>query len=280
LLRLPAAEDNAAMEAEPTKADPPNRKRRWFQFSLQTLLIFTLICAVPCAWLGIRIKKARRQSASVDEIKKHGGLVVYDYQQDSSGTVNWNAEPPGPAWLRKLFGDGLFAEVESAYFGSDSGTEQLEGLPGLKELSLRSTQVTDSAMQHLAGQTQLQKLEVFRTRVTDAGLVPIEGARDLRDLSLRETHITDAGLTHLLGMNHLQSLDLSQTGVTDAGLESVARMSQLETLKLSETQVTDAGLEKLTALKNLRVLSIDGTKQTPVKVKRLRRLMPKVEIRL
>ena len=31
------------MEAEPSKADSPKRKRRWFQFSLRTLLIFTLI---------------------------------------------------------------------------------------------------------------------------------------------------------------------------------------------------------------------------------------------
>ena len=27
------------METEPTKVEPPNRKRRWFQFSLRTLLI-------------------------------------------------------------------------------------------------------------------------------------------------------------------------------------------------------------------------------------------------
>jgi hypothetical protein len=38
LLRL-AVEDNAAMQTEPTKADPPKRKRRWFQFSLRTLMI-------------------------------------------------------------------------------------------------------------------------------------------------------------------------------------------------------------------------------------------------
>jgi hypothetical protein len=36
LLPLPAPADNAAMEADPPKADPPKRKRRWFQFSLRT----------------------------------------------------------------------------------------------------------------------------------------------------------------------------------------------------------------------------------------------------
>ncbi len=45
---LPAPADNAAMEAEPPNADPPKRKRRWFQFSLRTLLIGVTIFSVSC----------------------------------------------------------------------------------------------------------------------------------------------------------------------------------------------------------------------------------------
>jgi hypothetical protein len=44
LLRLPALGDNAAMEAE-----PPKRKRRWFQFSLRTLFVVVATLAVECA---------------------------------------------------------------------------------------------------------------------------------------------------------------------------------------------------------------------------------------
>jgi hypothetical protein len=40
LLPLSAVADNAVMQTEPSKADPPKRKRRWFQFSLRSLLIF------------------------------------------------------------------------------------------------------------------------------------------------------------------------------------------------------------------------------------------------
>src|SRR6516225_1917245 len=36
---------NAAMEAEPPKAELPKRKRRWFQFSLRTLMIGVTLCA-------------------------------------------------------------------------------------------------------------------------------------------------------------------------------------------------------------------------------------------
>jgi hypothetical protein len=56
LLRLPAAEDNAAMQTEPPKAEPPKRKRRWFQFSLRTLMILTLICDVGSYWVTARIR--------------------------------------------------------------------------------------------------------------------------------------------------------------------------------------------------------------------------------
>jgi hypothetical protein len=43
LLPLPAVGDNAAMEDKP--------KRRWYQFSLRTLLIVvTLVCVVAAGW--------------------------------------------------------------------------------------------------------------------------------------------------------------------------------------------------------------------------------------
>ena len=46
LLHLPAVGDNAAMETEPTKAEPTKRKRRLFQFSLRTLMIVMTLTAL------------------------------------------------------------------------------------------------------------------------------------------------------------------------------------------------------------------------------------------
>jgi hypothetical protein len=40
------------LEGEPTKTDPPKRKRRWFQFSLRTLLIFTAVVAIARGYVG------------------------------------------------------------------------------------------------------------------------------------------------------------------------------------------------------------------------------------
>ena len=49
LLRTPVGGDNAAMQTEPSKADPPKRKRRWFQFSLRTLMIGVTLLAIGSA---------------------------------------------------------------------------------------------------------------------------------------------------------------------------------------------------------------------------------------
>jgi hypothetical protein len=54
------------MEAE------PKRKRRWFQFSLRSLLNFVLICAIPCAWLGAMIERKREEREIVNQIRELG----------------------------------------------------------------------------------------------------------------------------------------------------------------------------------------------------------------
>jgi hypothetical protein len=52
LLLLPATGDNAAMSTEPSKADSPKRQRRWFQFSLRSLMIGVTLLAVAC-WIVV-----------------------------------------------------------------------------------------------------------------------------------------------------------------------------------------------------------------------------------
>ncbi len=39
------------MEAEPIKSKPPKRKRRWFQFSLRTMLIGVTLIALACGYI-------------------------------------------------------------------------------------------------------------------------------------------------------------------------------------------------------------------------------------
>jgi hypothetical protein len=61
------------MQIEPSKADPPKRKRRWFQFSLRTLLVVVTIIAVQCAVclpLLREWQQRRQRDAELDELVK------------------------------------------------------------------------------------------------------------------------------------------------------------------------------------------------------------------
>jgi hypothetical protein len=60
------------MQSEPPKAERPKRKRRWLQFSLRTLLIFTMICAIGCAWLAHKIERKRKEREAAEAIVKLG----------------------------------------------------------------------------------------------------------------------------------------------------------------------------------------------------------------
>ena len=46
-------------------ADPPKRKRRWFQFSLRSPSTFTMVVAVGSGWLGRKIERKRKERDAV-----------------------------------------------------------------------------------------------------------------------------------------------------------------------------------------------------------------------
>lgn len=242
------------MESEP-KPLASVRRRRWYQFTLGTLLVFMLLAAATMSWFAVKLNQARGQKEVVEAILKMGGSVVYDNQMEASDK---RAEPPGPAWLREWLGVDFLATV---------GYVSFEG-----------TQVTDAGLELVRGLPQLQWLNLFATQVTDAGLNNLKGLRQLRVLNLGSTRVTDAGMVHLKGLTKLQSLSLDQTEVTDAGLEHLQGLTQLDFLVLDDTQVTDGGLEQLAGLTQLKELSLNHTRVTDDGVKRLHQTLPKCRI--
>ena len=58
---------------------PPKRRRRWFRFSLRSLLIFVAVAGV---WLGQKANRAQKQSRAVEAIAKWGGTVNFDYESE------------------------------------------------------------------------------------------------------------------------------------------------------------------------------------------------------
>ena len=264
---------------------------RWrFQFSIRSLLVLTLVVALPCSWLAAKMKEAKGQKMAVTNFPAY----TYDYQDDPfpnfGGVPNW--QPSGPVWLRWLLGNDFFNDVVGAHVLSDGETEHLKvlprlqwlelyaevtdaglanivGLTQLQRLKLDGTQITDAGLARIAGMVQLQSLELGNAQITEAGLTSITGLTQLRDLSLHSRQITDAGLARLTQLSEIGRLDLSHTHITDAGLVHLARFSQLRTLILEHTNITNAGLPYLARLTRLQGLDLAYTHITDAATERL-----------
>jgi hypothetical protein len=267
LLQLLAVGDNAAMQDEPPKAEPLKRKRRWFQFSLRTLMIVVTVFAIVGGWFGAKMARARRQQATVEAVRKSVGWVGYKYQVGPFGQLIPNATPPNPAWLRKMLGDDFFADVISVGVNTDRGAEILTQFDRLQFARLE-LYVTDAGMEHVAGLSQLQGLDLGSSEVTDAGLHHIQRLSGLRRLTL-PPRVTDAGMRYLADLGQLQVLLVVGKSVTDAGLEHLKGLRQLETLNVGLNPVTGCGLARLN---QLRVLYLGYAPITDDDLEKLREL--------
>src|SRR5260221_1201809 len=84
------------------KSVTPKPKRRWYQFSLKTLLVsMTLLCIGPGGHVAYEQNKARRQKAAVEAIQELGGIVQYDQ------TV-----PPRSATMRQILVSTSFLSLD------------------------------------------------------------------------------------------------------------------------------------------------------------------------
>jgi len=245
----------------------PNPRRRFFRYSLRTLMI---VVTVFCVWLGITAKRARDQRQAVEVILKLGGEVYYEHQlQKMLEVINRNkgrpgsqdTNTPGPVWLRRLIGDEYFFSVASVVFTgpkvNDTNLAAVGRLTNVHLLNLSGTNVGDDGMAHLEGLTNLQSLLLDSTQITDTGLLHLKELSKLGFLDFRNTKITDAGLEHLKWFTQLKRLYLTNTKVTDAGLEYLNGFTNLRQLYLTNTQVTEEGVEKLQqTLPNCNIINI------------------------
>ena len=165
------------METTPPRTDKPGRNRRWFQFSLRTLLIFVTLFCFVAGWFGLCLHRAAQQRQTVAELNAAGCQVRFDWFVKADGTNDDDAKPPGAEWLRNLLGSDFFdtaVAVESAFkenrsrhFG-DAEIELTSKFPHLQQLTIYESSATAVGVARLAELQQLESLEVFDRRVDDS----------------------------------------------------------------------------------------------------------------
>ena len=250
----------------PCQPSRRNAHAAGFSSACASLLIFTLIVAIACAWLGRKITQKRREREAVEAIIKAGGTVVYDYQKPSLKTGRQFKpveEPNGPALLRVLLGENFFSDVYAVHHYnasiSDDELELLQRFPHLEELNLSGGRFSAAGMMRLGKLTSLQSLCL-------GGARPVDGA------------VPDLSFEPLSTLTQLEILTLSDTTFSDRDLVYIRGLNQLTTLFLHHTNVTDAGLDELKGLVHLTYLSVSNPNVTTEGEKRIREAFPQIGI--
>ena len=222
-------------------------KRRWFRFSLRTLLLAITIVAV---WLGLTVNAARRQRAAVNALQGSGVTVMYDYMETAPRTWSTSGEPSGPEWLRKTLGMDYFhhpvyASVRSRPEPDEEVIGALNALPRLKTLLFMGDSISDETFENLQPMENLEELHITAAQVTDHGLKQLLKFPQLRWLILNDLPISDAGCATLAQLAQLEELRIYGSDVSDESLIHLKKLHKLRRLTITKTRITYEGAEEL-----------------------------------
>lgn len=152
-----------------------NRKRRWFQYRLRTLLLVTGLFA----WgLGVTVQRAREQRRLADAIGELHGVYVTKGARE-------------PEWLLSLIGEQYLTRIDGVHLGGMTAGENAIDILGMS--FERRFSIGDAEL---------------------AGVAQLPAMRRATMLFLAGTSITDSGLKHLNGLSNLRVLDIGHTQVS------------------------------------------------------------------
>jgi hypothetical protein len=90
-------------------ADPPKRKRRWYQFSLRSLLIGVALLAVACGYVSRQAEIVRERQAMLDRIDGIRGVYwTAETFRELIERSTWHSQdwsPPRIPLIRRWLGD-------------------------------------------------------------------------------------------------------------------------------------------------------------------------------
>jgi hypothetical protein len=174
----------------------PQTKRKWYQFSLLSLLVLMTVAAGGMGVLAYQLKRYRERQAAISRvveiINEYDGYVV-ESQEFTFGK-------------KGLKGDSL-----------KNFLNDLQWWDELRKLHLEEFGVTDQNMKQLGRLRSLEGLKLKDTQITDEGLRELIGLTNLTWINVENCAVTDAGLEHLSKLPKLQYLEIEGTQITPAG---------------------------------------------------------------
>jgi internalin A len=146
---------------------------------------------------------------------------------------------------------------------TDTGLEELVGLPALQSLHLWGPNVTNRSMAILGKMPKLRELAMRGARITDAGLKEIAHLKDLEVLLIDDAPITDEGLKIIGGFKSLKTLYLRSQHIKGEGFRHLAGLP-LKELFLGKA-ITDDYIRVLRETNLLHCLEAWNSIRQPVR---------------
>lgn len=277
------------------------RSRRWFHFSLRTLLVFV---TVVCVALGLYVKRERDRYTAIESIKRWGGQITFSAtpivsQLESSqrqmiklaareGVAPNLPEyhPQSKGWLRRMFGkhgkyhgsDVYGVEFYSNVYSTYDPRVDLAIFDSLTEIKhLTLSFVSGASMSKLPRFPRLESLTLLTGQIDDACMESLRGMPRLIELKLPEADLTSRGMAAIGSCSRLTSLDLSRCYLVDAGFAHFTHLP-LQMLMLRLTTTSDAAVPYIAQLKGLKELNIQYTQVTEAGVRQLKKELPNCRI--
>ena len=213
---------------------------------------------VLCVWLGFKVNAARRQREAVAALLKAGGHLSYDYQWivDPVGKPpfdhkwDYDALPPGPAWLRGFLGEEYFREVIEVIFTravSEADLKQIAKLPSIWKVYLPGTRIL------LEDSKESRPIE-------DRDHAVFEGAVRLKYFLFDDaSEVHGRGIRYLRNLKELLELRFRSSPLDDSAMENIGELTSLDYLEINNAKFTSAGFKFLRHLPNLKHLILSNT---------------------
>lgn len=204
-------------------------RRRWFQFSLRTMIVAT---AIFCTLLATWIIPSERQRRACKKLYEQGGtysfpfennVKYFEIQQLRSGN------DPYP-WYRHYFNSvsrvnihnlsdidwGAFPRLESlsSEILRNSSSQDMDQFVAtlarhnrlLKELSLYQAEIQLGSMDHLPSFSKLEKLNIVQSDLWNCSLDPIASLQELREINFSKTIVQDREIAKLKNLPNLKKI--------------------------------------------------------------------------
>lgn len=221
------------------------KNRRWYRYSLRSLLLVTLAAALVSWHIRSTLDGFEAEHATIAELRQKRAVI--------------KTAPAEPQWLWRLFPRGVDSRCQHAIDAdlgpiakpSDDVVRMAGRLKHLEQLSVNSDAITDEAFTPYSALTRLKNLSLTGNFLTERALWHLTGAKNLRGLSLNCPRIGNEAVDVLEHFFSLRALEVNHTTIDDGGMPRMARLCGLAHLHLPPT-VSPAGLRYLSSLEHLR----------------------------